>query len=107
MKTKKILTIILIIIWMITVFCLSNQKKEDSSKLSGEVTEVVIKTLDLDVKTKEQEDGLENVIRKLTHYGLYTIGGVLILSHINLYRISIKKKILISQAIRNYICNNR
>ena len=107
MKTKKILTIILIVIWMITVFCLSNQKKEESSKLSGNVTEVVIKTLDIDVKTKEQEDNIENVIRKLTHYVLYTIGGVLILSHINLYKISIKKKILITQVIRNNICNNR
>ena len=92
---------------MITVFCLSNQKKEESSKLSGEVTEVVIKTLDLDVKTKEQESTIESVIRKLTHYGLYTIGGVLILLHLNQYEISIKKKILISQTIRNYVCNNR
>ena len=57
MKTKKIVTLILIIIWMITVFYFSNQHSEESSNLSGGVTLKVLRILKVAPETEEQ---LEN-----------------------------------------------
>ena len=99
MKIKKIITFILIIAWIILVFYFSNQNREKSSEVSGKVTEITAKTLNIQIEKQEQKSKLENKIRKLTHYGLYTIGGILILTHINLYNISLKKKILLTQII--------
>ena len=102
LKTKKIITIIFILIWMIIVFYLSSQTSDNSSKLSGEITEKVIKCFHItDNMSKENSEQIientEIVIRKLAHYSLYTLGGILILLHINLYKIN--KKIIISWLI--------
>ena len=99
MKTKKIVTLVLIIIWMVTVFYFSAQHSEESSSLSGGITIKVLKTLKINVENEEQVETIETVIRKLAHYAIYLLGGVLILSHINLYDIKNNKKVLISQAI--------
>lgn len=42
---------------------------------------------------------METVIRKLAHFSIYTLGGILIISHINLYKITLKKKLIISLVI--------
>ena len=97
MKNKKIITFILIIAWMILLFCFSNQNREQSSEVSEKVTEITSRTLNIQIEKQGQK--LETKIRKLTHCGLYTIGGILILTHINLYDISLKKKILLTQII--------
>ncbi len=104
MKFKKIITLIFILIWMISVFCLSNQTSNSSGKLSEGITEKIIKCFHItDNMSKESsEQFLENadkVIRKLAHYSLYTLGGILILLHINLYKMKINKKIIISWLI--------
>ena len=97
MNFKKIITIILIILWMILVFYLSNQVSDDSKRLSGGFTRKVLQVLHiLDGKTIEEQGAIENTFRKLAHFCLYTLGGILILSHINLYKITDKKKVFIS-----------
>ena len=100
MNFKKIITIILIILWMILVFYLSNQIADDSAELSGGLTKKVLQILHiLDGKTLEQQAIIETIVRKLAHFCLYTLGGILILLHINLYKITDKKKVLISWII--------
>ena len=42
MKSKKIITIILVLLWMILVFYLSNQIADDSAELSGGLTRKVL-----------------------------------------------------------------
>ena len=100
MKTKKIITIVLIIIWMTTVFIFSNQPSEESSNLSEGFTTTALKLIHLYPDNQEQLDKIESVIRKLAHYTIYLIGGILIYTHINLYNIKTGNKIAISQAIR-------
>lgn len=100
MKIKKIITIILIIAWMTLVFYFSNQISDDSSKLSGGITRAILNFFNiLEGKTLEQQSAIETIIRKLAHYSIYTIGGILILLHVNLYKISANKKVIISQLI--------
>lgn len=104
---KKTLTIILIITWMITVFMFSHQPSDKSSSLSEGFTTKILKILNLYPENQEQLDKIETVIRKLAHYTIYLIGGILIYTHINLYNTKTGNKIVISQAIRFSICNIR
>lgn len=97
---KKIITLILIIAWMLLVFLFSSQDSQKSSKLSGEVTKKVIEVIkNIDKTAITYPEKAETVIRKIAHYSIYTLGGILILLHVNLYNLSRKKKILISTLI--------
>ena len=104
---KKTITIILIIIWMITVFIFSNQPSDESSNLSEGFTTTVLKLLHIHPENQDLVDKIETAIRKLAHYFIYLIGGILIYTHINLYNIKTGNKIAISQIIRFCICNIR
>ena len=97
MKSKtKIITIILIIWWMTLVFYLSNQISDESSKLSGGITRAILNFFNLlEGKTLEQQLAIETIIRKLAHFSIYALGGILILLHVNLYKIKTNKKVII------------
>ena len=100
MRSKKIITIILVLLWMILVFYLSNQIADDSAELSGGLTKKVLQILHiLDGKTIEEQAIIETIFRKLAHFCLYTLGGILILLHINLYKITDKNKVIASLII--------
>lgn len=98
-KTQiKIFNIILIVIWMITVFMFSGQKGEDSGNTSGRFTEIIIhiltgKSVDSNNPTIQM---VETIIRKLAHYTIYTIGGFLIMNYAYTTDKSLKEKILYS-----------
>lgn len=97
---NKVITIILIIIWMCIVFKFSSQPSTESSQLSGGITKAILSFFNvLEGKTIEQQSQIETIVRKLAHYSIYTIGGILILSHVNLYKISANKKVIVSQLI--------
>lgn len=80
----KVVKIILIIIWMITVFKFSNQGGTESSSTSAKVTKVIV---DVIVNDKKEENKVqiankvEKVVRKFAHYTIYTIGGFLIMNY--------------------------
>ena len=100
-KYKQIISLILIIIWMITVFMFSNQNGDESQKTSNTVTKVIVRILTFNQEiTEEQElksiEDLDFVIRKLAHYSIYLLGGILIWGYINTFDIATKKKIIIS-----------
>ena len=100
MKIKKIITLVLIILWMILIFHLSNQVSTESSKLSGGLTHKILEALHmLDGKTIEQQEVIETIIRKLAHFSLYAIGGIIIFLHVNLYEITEKRKVITSWTI--------
>ena len=99
-KTKKILTIILILIWMCIVFKFSSQPSTESSQLSGGITKTILNLFNvLEGKTLEQQSAIETVVRKLAHFSIYALGGILILLHVNLYKITLNQKVMISQII--------
>ena len=100
-KNKQIIRLILIIIWMLTVFMFSNQNGDESQKTSNTVTKIIVRilTFNQDI-TEEQElksiENLDFIIRKLAHYSIYLLGGILIWGYINTFDIRTKKKIIIS-----------
>ena len=97
---KKIIAITLVIAWMILVFYLSNQVSTDSAELSGSFTKIILEIFDNSNSiTLEQISLIETVIRKIAHFSIYTLGGILIFSSVNLHNIKPKNKVLISWTI--------
>ena len=73
MQNKKVLRIMilaLIILWMITVFKLSDQNGEKSSNLSRTVAMMI-------TNNEEKADLIEPYVRKLAHLSEYMVGGSL------------------------------
>ena len=100
-KCKQLISLILIIIWMLTIFMFSNQNGAESQKTSNIVTRAVVRIITYNQEiTQEQEneiiENLDYIIRKLAHYSIYLLGGILILNYINTFDIETKKKIIIS-----------
>lgn len=95
---KKIILIILLIIWMITVFCFSNQKAETSGNTSGKVIKAILKIFTKDI-SEEQVQKLQLPTRKLAHFTIFAIGGMLAIMLLNQYNIPLMQKILYSQLI--------
>ena len=103
MKKTSIIFIILTIVWMIVVFCFSNQPSDTSKNTSLNTTKKIINII-YGNRLSEQEKGikieeLDPIIRKLAHYTIYTIGGIIIYITLTTFEIQTKKKILITQAI--------
>jgi VanZ family protein len=96
MKKKRIITLILIIAWMLLVYFLSNQVAEDSANLSQGFLKTILKLLNLKGETLFIT---EHVIRKLAHLALYTLGGILIYTHVKTYNLEENSKVMISQII--------
>lgn len=93
---KQIIYAVLIAIWMITVFCFSNQVAEKSSKTSGGITEQVVKIVikKPTKRTPEIIDKVETIVRKMAHFLLYAVGGFLMAGLVNTTNVSNKKLII-------------
>ena len=77
----RIISIIFVLAWMVTVFMLSHQVAEESSKTSSNFITVIIKLFNKDIEQEQLETiilKVETIIRKLAHFVLYTLGGMLI-----------------------------
>lgn len=101
-KTQiKIFNIILIVIWMITIFVFSGQQGTESGGTSRKFTVAIIriitgKRLELNHPFVE---AVQLVIRKLAHFTIYAIGGFLIMNYTYSMEKTIKQKILFSIAL--------
>ena len=101
MNKKKIIILILIVLWMIGVFMFSNQGSEKSSGTSGKTIGFIIDSLSITKNMSETErqeliETLQPPARKLAHFSLYAIGGILVFTYVNEYNVSTKKKFLYS-----------
>ena len=77
----RIISIIFVLAWMVTVFMLSHQIAEESSKTSSNFITVIIKLFNKDIEQEQLETimlKVETIVRKLAHFVLYTLGGMLI-----------------------------
>ena len=86
------------------IFGFSNQNAEQSSSLSRQITENVTKNIEsiqkLEPSKKEKVlEKIEHVIRKLAHFSLYTLVGILAMSLMSTYKIKQTKRIGISLSI--------
>ena len=98
---KKVLSIILVVIWMGIIFCFSNQTADDSTKISdGFITTIINFFVNDDLSCDEKESLLEKYsfyVRKIAHFTLYFGLGILILNL--LYQYNLKNKTLIGVII--------
>ena len=102
---KKIFVRIILLIALAfvfyTIFQLSAQNGEASSGLSKKVVSKIIdilpftKSLSNDIKYKMIEDS-QLIIRKLAHFSIYTLVGILIMAFMSTYEVTFIKKFTIS-----------
>lgn len=101
MKYKKIILSLLLIIWMTTIFMFSNQVSDKSSNTSGNTIRFILNKLQITKNmTKQQEnelvENLQTPIRKLAHFSVYALGGIISYMLFSQYKISNKKRIIFS-----------
>lgn len=108
MKNKiNILRIILIILLIGTfglIFGFSNQNSKESSGISKKVTEVITKPIKSIQEKPEQEreiilERIESVVRKLAHFSIYTVVGLLLMALCTTYKLKEMNRISISLII--------
>lgn len=104
MNASKMISTLLVIIWMLTIFYFSHQQGMGSSSTSKKVSKTIVNILDIKNKiTQEQKEEmvniLEPIIRKVAHYTLYMLGGVLIINCVNAYIKKDRKMIIYSSII--------
>jgi VanZ family protein len=101
---KNIIRIILILLLAITFIVIFNFSNEDSiksgntsKKITNEITKNIdsIQKLDKVEKTKEL-DRIESIIRKIAHFSLYTLVGILLMAICSTYNLNEIIRIIIS-----------
>ena len=98
-QNKKRL-LFLILIWMLIIFILSSQTREESRSLSGIITNIIISVVynkDKEI-TKKEIKKINHTVRKSAHFICYFLSGILFLSFYNQFKISTTKRFLFSQA---------
>lgn len=97
----RVILIVLLIATFVRIFCFSSQDGEESSAVSRKVTTAVTQNVkkiqDMDSKQRELTlDKIEHFIRKIAHFSIYTLVGILMMALMSTYDISKRKQILIS-----------
>ena len=100
----RAMLIILLISVFYTIFGFSNQDGEKSGGVSREITENVTKNVKSIQKLEKSEkekvlDKIEHIIRKLAHFSLYTLVGILTMSLMSTYNLQQIKRVEISWII--------
>lgn len=101
---KNILRVILIVLLIGTffkIFSFSSQDGEESSsvsqKVTVEVTKNVKKIQELEKDKKEEVlSKIEKIIRKLAHFSIYTLVGILMMALMSTYDLEQRKRIITS-----------
>ena len=88
----------------VTIFGFSNQNSETSAGLSQKVTNFVVEFVPSIKNMQEQEkenvvDRIESIVRKIAHYSIYTLVGILLMSLMSTYKIKELDRIAISMII--------
>ena len=97
----RVILIVLLIATFVRIFCFSSQDGEESSAVSRKVTTAVTQNVkkiqDMDSKERELTlDKIEHVIRKIAHFSIYTLVGILMMALMSTYDISKRKQIIVS-----------
>lgn len=84
---KRKILLILIAIWLVVIFIFSNQNIKESKKLSNIfVSNILVE--------KFGRDTICSVVRKLAHFIIYLIGGIIIYIFFDTFNIETKRKII-------------
>lgn len=95
---KKIVYGIFLIIWMIIVFGFSNQNGKVSQSSSDRITNNIVQVCDdyFGISLKSHTTDISFIVRKLAHFSIYFLGGVLIYNFLNTFRLKRKYIIILS-----------
>lgn len=93
--------IVLLILTFTVIFNFSSQNREESTGTSSKVTEFLTKHIKLIQKLEPEQreeilEKIEKVVRKLAHFSIYTVVGILMMSLMSTYNIKTMNKIWIS-----------
>lgn len=78
---KKIFSWSLVILWMGLIFYLSHQPAPESNKLSKEITELIIETVEKIAPDRSFNfRNLNHIVRKNAHFFAYLVLGILVLN---------------------------
>jgi len=93
---KKVIKFIFIVIWMMLIFSFSNQNGTISSNMSGGIIDNFISFLEKlgIIFSDEVVNILGFLIRKVAHFTLYFILGLLWMSLLKEYSISLKTQVI-------------
>ena len=101
---ERIILLILLLGTMTIIFGFSSQDGKESGNISKKITEQIVKRIP-QIQEKEQEEKeiiinkKEKVIRKIAHFSIYTVVGILVMAFISTYQIKEKDRIIISTII--------
>lgn len=100
-KLKKVISIAFVVIWMISIFSFSNQQGESSSFTSKKVSKIIVNIINIKNEYREEQiiSNIEPYIRKLAHFSLYALGGILLINAIRLFLVREDIQILTSSTI--------
>lgn len=101
---KNVLRIILILLLLGTfyiIFGFSSQDGEKSGSLSRRITEKIATLIPQIQKENEIEkenimNTMESIIRKMAHFSIYTVVGLLLMSLVSTYNIKEKNRLIIT-----------
>ena len=100
---RKVIYSILIVLWMIIIFSLSNQPASDSTELSdGFISNTignVYKVFNKNISSDELNDikvKYTHPVRKMAHFTIYMILGILVTLLVREYNVSFYKCLFIS-----------
>ena len=103
MKTNiiRLILFVLLVGTFFIIFGFSSQNAKESSGVSGKITEIILKNIESVQKSgkKEKESiyhKVESIIRKIAHFSIYTIVGILLIAICSTYKIEELKSIGIS-----------
>lgn len=104
MNLSKIISIILVIWWMIVIFSFSNQQGKDSGNISKTIATKIVEIIDVQNKIIHKQKDIviqkvEAAIRKVAHYSIYALGGILIINCIYTFTSQEKRAIVYSTVI--------
>lgn len=98
-KVIRFILVLLLILTFGMIFNFSNQDSEKSGSTSQKVTEAITKDVKSIQKLNKNEkakviDKIEDVIRKIAHFSLYALVGLLLMALFSTYNINEKNKII-------------
>lgn len=98
---KNILRVILLILLIGTfsiIFGFSSQNAEESGGLSSKITRIILSKINNGEILKQEHivKRMEKIVRKIAHFSIYTIVGILIMAFVSTYSIKELDRIAIS-----------
>lgn len=96
---KRIIYGILVVIWMVLVFVFSSQNGEESKRTSGYFSDKVVQiiaSVKTDINVEDTEEIISFIIRKMAHFSIYFVGGILIFNFVNTFPLKLRNVMLLA-----------